>query len=381
MNLALYIAKRYLFAKKSHNVINIISAISVVGMAIGTAALVVILSVFNGFNGIIEQNLGELDPDYKIVPSEGKTFSTDDFPFDRIPGNFRATGIVEENVFVTYGDNQGFAKAKGVGEDADPSLMHGDIALARFGAGIAGKLGIVPRFLEPAYLFFPDRSTRLSPINPEAALNKVRVQPSEIFSVTTDIDNELVMVPIGTMRELMGYSDDEVTAIELRGNGDIGFDPGDGFVVLDRYQQHPGLFKMMKYEKAAIYLILVFIVIIISLNIFGSLSMLIIEKSGDVETLRAMGAGDKLIRKIFALEGWLISLLGMVSGLVVGVIIVLVQSRFGIVKLPGNYLIDAYPVELQLTDLLLTVAAVAAIGFIISLSAGRNRLLGQPSRP
>lgn len=381
MNLALYIAKRYLFAKKSHNVINIISAISVVGMAIGTAALVVILSVFNGFNGIIEQNLGELDPDYKIVPSEGKTFSTDDFPFDRIPGNFRATGIVEENVFVTYGDNQGFAKAKGVGEDADPSLMHGDIALARFGAGIAGKLGIVPRFLEPAYLFFPDRSARLSPINPEAALNKVRVQPSEIFSVTTDIDNELVMVPIGTMRELMGYSDDEVTAIELRGNGDIGFDPGDGFVVLDRYQQHPDLFKMMKYEKAAIYLILVFIVIIISLNIFGSLSMLIIEKSGDVETLRAMGAGDKLIRKIFALEGWLISLLGMVSGLVVGVIIVLVQSRFGIVKLPGNYLIDAYPVELQLTDLLLTVAAVAAIGFIISLSAGRNRLLGQPSRP
>lgn len=381
MNLALYIAKRYLFAKKSHNVINIISAISVVGMAIGTAALVVILSVYNGFNGIIEQNLGELDPDYKIVPSEGKTFSTDDFPFDRIPGNFRATGIVEENVFVTYGDNQGFAKAKGVGEDADPSLMHGDIALARFGAGIAGKLSIVPRFLEPAYLFFPDRSARLSPINPEAALNKVRVQPSEIFSVTTDIDNELVMVPIGTMRELMGYSDDEVTAIELRGNGDIGFDPGDGFVVLDRYQQHPDLFKMMKYEKAAIYLILVFIVIIISLNIFGSLSMLIIEKSGDVETLRAMGAGDKLIRKIFALEGWLISLLGMVSGLVVGVIIVLVQSRFGIVKLPGNYLIDAYPVELQLTDLLLTVAAVAAIGFIISLSAGRNRLLGQPSRP
>lgn len=381
MNLALYIAKRYLFAKKSHNVINIISAISVVGMAIGTAALVVILSVFNGFNGIIEQNLGELDPDYKIVPSEGKTFSTGDFPFDRIPGNFRATGIVEENVFVTYGDNQGFAKAKGVGEDADPSLMHGDIALARFGAGIAGKLGIVPRFLEPAYLFFPDRSARLSPINPEAALNKVRVQPSEIFSVTTDIDNELVMVPIGTMRELMGYSDDEVTAIELRGNGDIGFDPGDGFVVLDRYQQHPDLFKMMKYEKAAIYLILVFIVIIISLNIFGSLSMLIIEKSGDVETLRAMGAGDKLIRKIFALEGWLISLLGMVSGLVIGVIIVLIQSRFGIVKLPGNYLIDAYPVELQLTDLLLTVAAVAAIGFIISLSAGRNRLLGQPSRP
>ncbi len=381
MNLALYIAKRYLFAKKSHNVINIISAISVVGMAIGTAALVVILSVFNGFNGIIEQNLGELDPDYKIVPSEGKTFSTGDFPFDRIPGNFRVTGIVEENVFVTYGDNQGFAKAKGVGEDADPSLMHGDIALARFGAGIAGKLGIVPRFLEPAYLFFPDRSARLSPINPEAALNKVRVQPSEIFSVTTDIDNELVMVPIGTMRELMGYSDDEVTAIELRGNGDIGFDPGDGFVVLDRYQQHPDLFKMMKYEKAAIYLILVFIVIIISLNIFGSLSMLIIEKSGDVETLRAMGAGDKLIRKIFALEGWLISLLGMVSGLVIGVIIVLVQSRFGIVKLPGNYLIDAYPVELQLTDLLLTVAAVAGIGFIISLSAGRNRLLGQPSRP
>lgn len=377
MKLSLYIAKRYLFAKKSHNVINIISAISATGMAIGTAALIIILSVYNGFDNIIRQNLGESDPDYLILPSEGKTFNGSDLPLSALSETFSISGIIEESVFITYGGNQGFAKARGVENSDSSSLWLGDIARAKFGPGIASELGINPRFVENAFLYFPDRNAKFSPVNPEAALNNVRVKPVDIFTSTTEFDNDLVIVPIELMRTLLGYGEDEFTAVELRGRAGAALDLGNDFVILDRYHQHPEIYKMMKYEKAAIYLILIFIVIIISLNIFGSLSMLIIEKQGDIDTLHALGADDKLIRKIFALEGWLISLLGMVSGLVVGILTVVIQSRFGIVKLPGNYLVDAYPVALQWTDVLLTAAAVTAIGFIISLSAGRNRLLSR----
>lgn len=377
MKLPLYIAKRYLFAKKSHNVINIISAISATGMAIGTAALIIILSVYNGFDNIIRQNLSESDPDYLILPSEGKTFNGSDLPISALAETFSISGIIEESVFITYGGNQGFAKARGVESSDSTSLWLGDIARARFGPGIASELGINPRFVENAFLYFPDRDAKFSPVNPEAALNNVRVKPVDIFTSTTEFDNDLVIVPIELMRTLLGYGEDEFTAVELRGRTGAALDLGNDFVILDRYHQHPEIYKMMKYEKAAIYLILIFIVIIISLNIFGSLSMLIIEKQGDIDTLHALGADDKLIRKIFALEGWLISLLGMVSGLVVGILTVVIQSRFGIVKLPGNYLVDAYPVALQWTDVLLTAAAVTAIGFIISLSAGRNRLLSR----
>lgn len=377
MKLPLYIAKRYLFAKKSHNVINIISAISATGMAIGTAALIIILSVYNGFDNIIRQNLSESDPDYLILPSEGKTFNGSDLPLSALAETFSISGIIEESVFITYGGNQGFAKARGVENSDSSSLWLGDIARAKFGPGIASELGINPRFVENAFLYFPDRNAKFSPVNPEAALNNVRVKPVDIFTSTTEFDNDLVIVPIELMRTLLGYGEDEFTAVELRGRAGAALDLGNDFVILDRYHQHPEIYKMMKYEKAAIYLILIFIVIIISLNIFGSLSMLIIEKQGDIDTLHALGADDKLIRKIFALEGWLISLLGMVSGLVVGILTVVIQSRFGIVKLPGNYLVDAYPVALQWTDVLLTAAAVTAIGFIISLSAGRNRLLSR----
>lgn len=377
MKLPLYIAKRYLFAKKSHNVINIISAISATGMAIGTAALIIILSVYNGFDNIIRQNLSESDPDYLILPSEGKTFNGSDLPLSALAETFGISGIIEESVFITYGGNQGFAKARGVESSDSSSLWLGDIARAKFGPGIASELGINPRFVESAFLYFPDRNAKFSPVNPEAALNNVRVKPVDIFTSTTEFDNDLVIVPIELMRTLLGYGEDEFTAVELRGRAGAALDLGNDFVILDRYHQHPEIYKMMKYEKAAIYLILIFIVIIISLNIFGSLSMLIIEKQGDIDTLHALGADDKLIRKIFALEGWLISLLGMISGLVVGILTVVIQSRFGIVKLPGNYLVDAYPVALQWTDVLLTAAAVTAIGFIISLSAGRNRLLSR----
>ena len=194
----------------------------------------------------------------------------------------------------------------------------------------------------------------------------------------TEIDENLMIIPIEKMRELLEY-DEEVSAVEIRLTEDAGQDElvriqkeisqrlGPEFKVKDRFQQNESLYKMMKYEKAAIYMILIFIIIIISFNIFGSLSMLIIEKRADIGTLRSLGAKDRLIRNIFVLEGWMISLAGLAAGLVIGTGFSLLQQHFGFIKMPGHFIVQAYPVILSWTDILLTIAGVAVIGYVIAL--------------
>ena len=214
--------------------------------------------------------------------------------------------------------------------------------------------------------------------NPLASIESIKVWPSSTFAVSSDIDADLMIVPIEKMRELLEY-EKEVSAIEIRldeGYGkeelkrlqeEIGGRLGPEFKVKDRFQQNETLYKMMKYEKAAIYMILIFVIIIIAFNIFGSLSMLIIEKRSDIETLRSLGAEDSLIKRIFVLEGWMISLTGLAAGLVIGIGIVLLQQQFGIIKMPGQFLVQAYPVILSFPDILLTTAGVAIIGYLIAL--------------
>ena len=214
--------------------------------------------------------------------------------------------------------------------------------------------------------------------NPLSSIEAIKVWPSSIFSISNDIDAELMILPIGQMRELLEY-DDEVSAVEIRlteeADGEelkrlqkeIGERLGPDFKVKDRFQQNESLYKMMKYEKAAIFMILIFVIIIIAFNIFGSLSMLIIEKRGDIETLRSLGAQDNLIRRIFVLEGWMISLTGLAAGLVLGIGFALLQQQFGFIKMPGHFIVQAYPVILSWTDILLTVAGVAGIGYLIAL--------------
>ncbi len=401
MHLPLFIAGRYLFAKKSHNVINIISAISAVGMAIGTAALIIILSIYNGFDELVKSTLSNVEPDILITPAKGKVFIPEGEAFDRIKANPMIGEydlILQENVFVDYDGHQGIAKAKGVDSafeaesplaehitNGEFSLHKGQLPQMVVGAGLAYKMGMNPAFLASAELYFPIRDRNFSLANPAASIETVRMRPSGIFSVNQQIDNDLIILPIEQMRKLLGY-EEEVSGVELRlveGSTakdlrstikDIQKELGPGFKVLDRFRQNTSLYKMMRYEKAAIYLILIFVIIIIALNIFGSITMLIIEKKDDIETYRSLGATDKMLRHTFTLEGWLISLLGLAAGLVVGIGFSLAQQHFGFIKMPGSFLVNAYPVILQWQDVLATIAGVALIGYIIALLPVRRNI-------
>lgn len=401
MHLPLFIARRYLFAKKSHNVINIISAISAVGMAIGTAALIIILSIYNGFDELVKSTLSNVEPDILITPAKGKVFIPEGEAFDRIKANPMIGEydlILQENVFVDYDGHQGIAKAKGVDSafeaesplaehitNGEFSLHKGQLPQMVVGAGLAYKMGMNPAFLASAELYFPIRDRNFSLANPAASIETVRMRPSGIFSVNQQIDDDLMIVPIEEMRKLLGY-EEEVSGVEIRlAEGSTAKDIrsaikhiqkelGPEFKVLDRFRQNPSLYKMMRYEKAAIYLILIFVIIIIALNIFGSITMLIIEKKDDIETYRSLGASDQMLRRTFTLEGWLISLLGLAAGLVIGIGFSLAQQNFGFIKMPGSFLVNAYPVILQWQDVLATIAGVALIGYIIALLPVRRNI-------
>jgi len=363
-------------------------------MAVGTAALIMILSVYNGFDSLIKSMMGTVEPDLLITPSTGKVFVPEGDAYDWIYEQeevLNMSCVLEESVFISYDGRQGLAKAKGVDwiyEDESPLREHvadgefrlhkGDVEMAVVGDILAYEMGISTRFLSPIELWYPSRTGRISISSPESALRSAKVFPSGIVSVNDDVDKELLIVPMETMRGLLEY-DDEVSAVEIRvveGTGrkeirilqnEISRRLGDGFKVKDRYQQNESLYKMMRYEKMATYLILIFVIIIIGFNIFGSLTMLIIEKEPDIRTLRSMGAGKKLIRRIFVLEGWLISLTGLAAGLVAGITLTLVQQQFGIIKMPGQFIVQAYPVILSWSDIAITFVGVASIGYIIAL--------------
>lgn len=396
MNTAFHIAWRYLFARKSHNVINLISAVSAAGMAIGAAALILILSVYNGFDRIIESNLSDLDPDILVTSAEGRRFIPDAGLVERLESDGRVSSVcrvLEENVLLVYGDKQGIALAKGVDslyEQVSPlashltagefSLHFGDVPQAAVGVSLAHEMGISPSFLDKLALCYPRRGAGIPLAGLSSSLGSVSVKPSCLFSINSQTDAGTVIVPIETMRRLLDEPE-AVSGLELRTAAPAGrklfreleSDLGPEYRLLDRRMQRPAIYKMMSYEKLAIYSILIFVVMIVAFNIFGSLSMLKIEKSGDMQTLRAMGADRKFTRKIFVYEGWLVSLAGLAAGLLTGVGAALVQQHFGVVKMPRGFMISAYPCVLEFGDVLLTAAGVALIGFLISLLAASGR--------
>ena len=394
MRLAPFIAKRYLFARKSHNVINIISAISAIGMAIGTAALIIILSVYNGFDSLVRSLMSNVEPDLMITPATGKTFVPEGKTYDWIyeqPAVKSMCCVLQEQVFINYDGKQSLAKAKGVDwiyEEESPIHNHikegefklhkGDIPMAAVGAGLAHEMGIRTHFLSPIEIYYPSRTRRISMANPAASIESINIWPSCLFSVNSDIDHDLIILPIEQMRELLEYKD-EVSAVEIRTmdgtsakdqqklQEEIASRLGPDFKVRNRFQQNESLYRMMKYEKMAIYMILIFVIIIIAFNIFGSLTMLMIEKREDIMTLRSMGAGESLIRRIFILEGWMISLSGLAAGMISGIGFSLLQQHFGFIKMPGHFVVQAYPIILSWSDILITAAGVALIGYLIAL--------------
>lgn len=396
-SLPLFFAWRYLFSRKSRNVINLVSAVSSVGMCIGTAALVAILSVYNGFDALIKSSLSGVEPDLKVTAAAGKFFVPDSAAFDWVCSQecvSTVTSTVEDNVYVTCKGRNAVAKAIGadvVYEEESPlrnsltegefSLHKGDIPMAVIGRGLAEKLQASPRFVGGMELHYPSRDGKFSPSNPLASLKSAKVWPSGIFSVNAEIDGQTVIVPVEVMRDLLSL-DEEVSAVEIRMSGGTGNAElrrlakgledrlGDGFRVKNRWQQNESLYRMMRWEKAAVYLILIFVIIIVAFNIFGSMQMLMIEKADDIRTIHAMGGTNELTRRVFVLEGWLTTLVGMAAGLVIGIAIVLLQQSLGFVKMPGSFGTMPYPVVLEAGDVIATAICVSAIGYIIALVPG-----------
>ena len=392
MNLPLYIAKRYLFSKKSHNAINIISIISASGVAVGTLALVCVLSVFNGFQGLIEDLFGKFDPQLQITVNEGKSF---DPQIPSIQSLYTMTEIalisevVQDNALLIFSDKQTAAVVKGVSDtysrvneiddiilDGDFKLSDGVFDLGVAGVGLAQTLGCGVRFVEPVQLFAPKRNERINLARPDNAFTSEFIFLSGIFMVQqAKYDTNLLFVNIPLARKLFGY-DKEVTSLELKlveGVNELQVQKkvqamlGKGFSVKNKYEQQAEFFKMMEVEKWITYLILSFIVLIAIFNVVGSLSMLIIDKKADITTLESLGADKSLIKRIFLLEGWMISATGAATGIVLGTALSLAQEFFGIIRLGSGYVVDAYPVATNISDIFLIFTTVLLMGFLAAL--------------
>jgi len=388
VKLSLYIAKRYLFAKKSRNAINIISAVSVAGVAVGTMALIIVLSVFNGLETMVSAIFNTFDPDIKITAEEGKTFIADTSRLKllaNVDGLSCYSLTIEENALLKYGDRQFIATIKGVDDNyamvtnIDSSMWEGDFILrndkgrsyAIPGVGVAQYLGIRVNFITPLNIIVI-RNTGSTNINSENALKEKFIFPSGIFEVEKEYDSKYVYIPIEFARELTEI-EDGVSAVEIKFTDQA--DPrfaqknivkifGKGFVVQNRYEQQEIFYKVMRSERLAIFFILTLILIIASFNIIGSLTMLIIEKERDIEILKSLGADNDLIRKIFIFEGWLISIIGAVAGIILGFAICWLQQTFGLIKLQSESLImDSYPVVMKVKDFIIVPGTVLLIGY------------------
>ncbi len=384
------IARRYLFSKKSHNAINIISGISAAGVAIGTMALVCVLSVFNGFESLISNMFSSFDPDLKITLTHGKTFDVNSKEFNelrKLKSVAVFTEIIEENALLRFKDKQMPATIKGVDKnfekmtridsimyDGKFQLFDGAFQRAIPGIGVAGTLGLGAHFIDPLYIYAPKRTSKINLIRPENSFNQVGAFVSGIFSVKQlQYDDHYVLISIDLARDLFEYEKTKVSSVELKlakgvNQSDIQKEIqtliGKKFQVKNRYEQQESFFKIMKIEKWITYLILCFILLIASFNIIGSLSMLIIDKKADIYTLKNLGADNQLIKRIFLFEGWMISGVGAFVGIGLGAVLCLLQQYFGLLKLGTGYVVDAYPVVTNLLDLLLVFVTVILMGFL-----------------
>ena len=399
MRLSWFIARRYLFAKKSHNVINIISLISAIGIAVGSCALIMVLSIYNGFEDVVHGMYDRAMPDITVTCDSAKYFRTDTEIFGAVrsmPGIASVNESIEETVFLTYDREEGTALLKGVEQsytenaeiqscivDGEFTLMHGEVAQAVTGRGLAVEMGIRPRFLDPIEVYFPARGRDISLVNPAASLNKETFFSVGTFFSGNEKYSNTVFVPIERARRLVGLMDNEAGIVEIRlfpgtdarqAVKDIRTVLGEEFTVKDRYMQNETVYRMMRIEKAVIFMILLFIMIVISCNVFGSLTMLIIEKRDDIATLQHLGAKPDLIRRIFFDEGWMIIMSGALIGIVIGIILCLIQQYIGVIRMPGNFVVEYYPVVIKPGDILLTLGGIALIGLIITALPTRRTL-------
>ena len=395
MSLPLKIAWRYLVAKKGHQAVNIISIVAVCGVVVATAALICVLSVFNGFRGLIMGRLTMLDPQIAITATVGKTVDDADSiisAVEDLPGVERAVPVIEDQALAIYAQLQMPVRLKGVPDDyntmndMDSVIVDGEWKLrdqvsryAVAGAGPAIRLMVRPDFLGMVRLYAPQRQGRVNIANPMGAFRQDSLFVSGIFQLQQNsYDADLIYVPLEMARGLFDY-DTQATQIEVKlspGASEsqvmkaIGQALGSGYQVKNRLMQQREAYRLVNIEKWMAFLLLAFILIIATFNVISTLSLLIIEKDSSIATLRALGANDSQISRIFVLQGWLITLVGAITGVIAGLILCLCQQQFGWLRLsgdPANMIISAYPVQVQGTDVLITLALVAAVGLLTSM--------------
>lgn len=390
MNLSLKIAVRYLFSKKSHSAINIISMVSICGVAVTTMALICTLSVYNGFQDLISSLYSSLDPQIKVTPVTGKTFDSESPEIKALaqwPEIEAIAPVIEENALLVYRNRQMPVLLKGVPDNyaqvthIDSILLDGNFFLrdsvasyATIGVGVANRLEVGAHYVYPLFVYTPKRMAKVNLANPSSSFNEDRMFATAVFSVNQpEYDDQMVIVPLEMARKLFDYLEDaSALEIKLKPGTDeklilsrLSEFLGKDYHVKNRMMQQETSFRMMQIEKWMTFLILAFILMIATFNVVGSLSMLIIDKQNDIKTLRNLGADEKLISRIFLTEGWLISAIGAGTGLIAGIILCWLQQEYGLLRLgqsSGAFVVDAYPVHLLWSDAFAVLAVVTLLG-------------------
>lgn len=392
LHTARFIGLRYLFSKKKHHAINVISVVSMLGIMVSSAALIIVLSVFNGMEGLVRTSFNSFNPDYQILPKEGKVFSTDSFPMTelkKLDGVQAVYEVVADMTLMTYNEKQLLVSVKGVTSDylhstgidtllidGNANLVYSEGPCAVMGAIAAGNVQLNLHSPEQLKVYYPKRLLK-NFSDPSKAFNIDYVIPSGVFASYTEYDEKYVFVPLDFARSIMNY-ENEVTSIELKLKNSRDYAKirasienilGGDYILKDKYQQEESLYKTMKSEKLMVFVILAFILVVAGFNMIGTLSMLIIEKKDDLSVLYAMGARKSLVRRIFLVQGSFISLLGGLVGLLMGLLICLVQMKFHIVGLgdgSSGYLINYYPVKIEALDCVIILFTILIISIITS---------------
>ena len=391
-NLENHIAWRYLFSKKGHNAINIVSGISAAAVMVVTAAMVCVLSVMNGFGVLVERMFSEFDPALMVVPAEGTTLRTDTAPVVSLYAREDIEAVsmqLEQTALIRYKDHQLPARVMGVDSlfeqtahidsiitDGFYSVWDGAFERAVLGRGLAAQIGINAHFTGALHLYAPRRTERINLMRPDLSLLHEHAFIAGTFAVNQiDYDDQLMLVSLPLAQRLFEYDEHTASALRIQPREGVKISNlqsqiakalGPGYRVLDRYEQQADFFRILKIEKLLTVLLLVFILLIALFNSIGSLSMLIIDKREDIRILSDLGADEPTIRRIFLTEGWLISTLGTIGGLVIGVLLCLGQQYFGWLKLGSGaeYIISAYPVQVQAVDIVLVAVIVLVLGFV-----------------
>lgn len=374
--------------------------ISVCGIAIATMAMVCTLSIFNGFTKLVSDSFSIMDPDLQIIPAKGKVFDASSAVFQKIknlPEVAVASETVEDNALVKYGERQDPVLIKGVSDQfkemvdtkrlvtsGEFSLREGDVDFCVAGIGVAINLGLRTDNITPIEIYSPKRDVKIQLANPANAFTTAYTYPAGVFALNqAKYDDQIILVSLDLARELFRYNN-EVTSLDIKLKENVSSNDaeskiqkqlGDNFIVKNRFEQQADSFRMVNIEKWVTFLILSFILIIAVFNVVSSLSMLILDKSADIDILRNMGAENNLITRIFKIEGWLISMSGAIAGIVIGLVLCLIQQHFGILKLgqtPGAFIVDSYPVEVIFTDILFVFITVSIIGGLIVLYPVNN---------